>query len=372
MENKRLYYIDWLRVLAFGLLFIFHAVRFFDSYPWHVKNIESSVWADHFVLFTHTWRMPLIFLISGTGTYFALRSRKRRFLRDRIQRLVIPFVFGIIVLIPPQKYLEAIHHSVFEGTFWSFMKIYPSGVFDANIGINLIWTGHLGYHIWYLAYLFVQTLVFLPLFKYLAGIQNKISSIKPNLIHLSALILPFVLIEFLLRPLFPSYLDWADFGLYSLYFFYGFLFHIHKDFIRIIERYGYLFLSVGIICWITYVCNREMLDQISYPQYSVQYLFSLLLKNVNSFAWVISILAMGKKFLNLSHSLLPGLNRGILPFYILHQTVLIMIGYYVIQWDLTITEKFILILTVSFIATVGMYQIIRRMKYLRPLFGMGK
>ena len=73
-RNERLYYIDWLRVLAFGLLFVFHAARFFDDYPWHLKNEEHSEIVNVFVGFTHGWRMHLIFFISGVGTFFALKT----------------------------------------------------------------------------------------------------------------------------------------------------------------------------------------------------------------------------------------------------------------------------------------------------------
>ena len=67
-NNQRLYYIDWLRVLAFGLLFLFHTIRFFDFFPWHVKNADQSILASIIVGFTHSWRMHLIFFISCDNT----------------------------------------------------------------------------------------------------------------------------------------------------------------------------------------------------------------------------------------------------------------------------------------------------------------
>ena len=110
VSTNRLYYIDWLRVLAFGLLFVFHSMRFFDDFPWHLKNDLHHNIFNSLVLFTHTWRMPLIFIISGVGTNFALSSRGKSFISDRVKRLVIPYILGIIILIPPKNFWSQYHN----------------------------------------------------------------------------------------------------------------------------------------------------------------------------------------------------------------------------------------------------------------------
>jgi glucans biosynthesis protein C len=375
MENQRQYYIDWLRVFAFGLLFVFHSARFFDSYPWHIKNNETSVWVNYFVEFTHNWRMQLIFLISGAGTYFALRSKKIAFVKDRMKRLIIPFVFGVIILIPPQKYLEAISQSSFAGSYGSFLSHYPSALFHENLGVNLIWVGHVGYHIWYLAYLFVQTLLFLPLLMLMMDHKRftlPIERVTSNFYRVWLLMLPLILFEFALRPIFPRYLDWADFAMYSLFFFYGFIFQLSEHAARMLAQYAYVFLLIGVTCWAYYVFNRPMLDEMSMPEYSWQYLFIVMIRNINTFSWAAAFMGLGRKFLNWNHALLNDLNQGILPFYILHQTVILMVGYYVVQWDLSVLAKFLVIFTTSFTATIGLYQVIRGSHVLRFLFGMKK
>ena len=372
-ESKRLYYIDWLRILAFGLLFVFHTTRFFDSYPWHIKNVGSSMLVNYFVEFTHSWRMQIVFLVSGVGTYFAWRSRKSGFLKDRIFRLVIPFIFSVIILIPPQKYLEAISQLTNSGSIWSFLETYPATLFNANIGFSLAWTGHLGYHVWYLAYLFIQTILLLPLLSILknsARIKSAFNQLTSTVWGLWSLIIPFIVLEFALRPPYPGYLDWADFAIYSLFFLYGYMFQLSDTAISVIERFAYMFLLIGVMCWSVYLLNRAVLDQMSVPEYSSKYILMIVLKNINSFSWVMAFLALVKKFLNFRHRLLNDLNQGILPFYILHQTVIVIFGYFVVQWDLSILEKFLIILTTSFIVTISLYQIIWRNNMLRFLFGM--
>jgi hypothetical protein len=259
------------------------------------------------------------------------------------------------------------------GSIWSFLEIYPATLFNENIGFSLAWAGHIGYHVWYLAYLFIQTILLLPLLNIIKNssrIKSAFNKLTSTLLGLWSMILPFVVLEFILRPLFPGYLDWADFAIYSLFFLYGFMFQLSDTVIAAIEKFAYLFLLTGVMCWGAYLLNKEALDQMSTPEYSISYMLTIVLKNINSFSWVMAFLALGKKFLNFRHRLLNDLNQGILPFYILHQTVIVIFGYFVVQWDLSILEKFLIILTTSFIVTIGLYQIIRRNNVMRLLFGM--
>ncbi|MEQ9403914.1 MAG: acyltransferase family protein [Cyclobacteriaceae bacterium] len=372
-QIQRLHYIDWLRVLAFGLLFFFHSIRFFDSYPWHIKNGESGTFVNYFVEFVHNWRMQLIFLVSGAGTFFAMRARKDKFVKDRWFRLIVPFVFGVIILIPPQKYFEAVHNGWFEGSFASFLSDYFPTLFSAGIGFSLVWSGHLGYHIWYLAFLFVQTLLFLPLLKFLRdhnGIRSWIDLHFHQVPMWGLIMIPFIILEFFLRPLFPDYLNWADFVMYSSFFLFGYLLQLSPDIIKGVEKHVFHFLVTGLLCTVIYTVFRPSLDQWSVPSYSWQYLGIVLLKDVNSFTWVFAILGLSKKLLNLNNRFLFDLNQGILPFYILHQTVIVIIGFYVVQWSAGIFEKFTVILLTSFVITIGLYQVVWRISWLRFLFGM--
>lgn len=372
--NQRMYYIDWLRVIAFGLLFVFHSFRLFDTYPWHLKNAETSISINYIIEFMHSWRMYIIFLVSGAGTYFAMKSKRQNFLNGRIKRLIIPYIFGVFILIPPQKFFEAIQQSGFEGNYFLFLTQLPQGLVNENFGWNLMWTGYFGYHIWYLVYLFVQTILFLPLFKLLLRCQNKVCE-HSNVLFRSfysfwLILIPFVLLEFLLRPVFPQYLNWADFATFSLYFLFGFLLQINQKIILFTEKNAYKFLTIAIVCWSLYLINRSFLDNISIPEYTLNYFFSIILKNLNSISWVFAFIGFGKKFLDFNHRYLNDLNQGILPFYILHQTVIVIFGYFVVQWELSILEKFLVILTTSFIVTIGLYQIIRRNNMMRFFFGM--
>jgi glucans biosynthesis protein C len=373
-NNARIYYIDWLRVIAFGLLFVFHIFRLFDTYPWHFKNNETSIYFNYIVEFMHSWRMYIIFLVSGAGTYFAMKSKREKFLSGRVKRLVIPYIFGMLILIPPQKFYEAIQQSGFEGSYLAFLTQLPQSMMNENFSWNLIWSGYFGHHIWYLIYLFIQTLLLLPILRLMIKYQNRVCELS-NILFKSfskfwVVIIPFVLLEFLLRPVFPEYLNWADFATFSLYFGLGFLLQINSQIIVFIEKNTYKYLLIAISCWSLYLLNKASLDGISVPEYTLNYFLSIILKNLNSIAWVLAFTGLGKKFFNFNHPCLYDLNQGILPFYILHQTLIIFVGYYIVPLNLTIVEKFALTFISSFILTIGLYQIIWRIRFLRFLFGM--
>ncbi len=92
-KPERLHDIDWLRVIAVLLLIVFHSTRPFDFEPWHARNAESSRALALLGGLLSMWRLPLLFLVSGTGTFFALGHRSGwKYARDRFRRLVIPLV----------------------------------------------------------------------------------------------------------------------------------------------------------------------------------------------------------------------------------------------------------------------------------------
>ncbi len=372
--NARLYYIDWLRVIAFGLLFVFHTLRLFDTYPWHLKNNETSIFFNYIIEFMHSWRMYIIFFVSGAGTYFAIKSKRENFLNGRLKRLIIPYIFGIVILIPPQKFFEAVQQSGYEENFFSFLMLLPQSMLNVNFDWNLIWTGYFGYHLWYLLYLFIQTLLFLPLFSYMLKNEIKVCELSNKFLwsffKFWYIIIPFIILEFLLRPVFPEYLNWADFAIFSLYFFLGFLSQINRKVISFIERHAYRFLLLAISCWSFYLLNKNVLDNISVPEYTLNFFLSIILKNLNSLSWVLAFIGLGKKFLDFNHRYLTDLNQGILPFYILHQTIIIFVGFYIVPLNLTMAEKFIFVFLASLIVTIGLYQVIWRNSFLRFFFGM--
>ena len=110
--------LDWLRVLAFGLLIAYHAGMAWSGWNWHLISVDSIDWLREGMRFVNRWRMPLIFVVSGAAIALALGSRSpRTFTLDRVKRLLVPLVFGMVVIVPPQIYLERLYRGQFTGSF---------------------------------------------------------------------------------------------------------------------------------------------------------------------------------------------------------------------------------------------------------------
>lgn len=199
----RRYDLDWLRDIAFTLLILYHVGMFFVLWEWHIKNDKLSHSFQYPMSFLNKWRLPLLFLISGMGTYVALSKRNlKHFAGERIKRLLVPLIFGILFIIPPQVYFERLDKQQFTGSYFdywtqsAFAGVYPEG--------NISW-----YHLWFIVYLLFFSLILAPIFiRLYRQKENKLfQAFRTNIsnpIKVYLLVLPLYLWEALLEPFFPS------------------------------------------------------------------------------------------------------------------------------------------------------------------------
>ena len=188
-QSKRRHDLDWLRVFAVAVLIYFHAAAVFyrgDLGEFYVVNRETSPGLGLFISIVHQWHMPLFFFISGASSWFALEKRSTQdYIKQRVQRLLIPFVFALFVLVPPQVYLSLLSRSRFQGSYFEFYPHFFNGIRPAG---NFEWA-----HLWFIVYLFVFSIVALPVFSYLKTAKN-------DGVNLILLALPLALIEAIFRP----------------------------------------------------------------------------------------------------------------------------------------------------------------------------
>ena len=145
--------LDWLRVLAFGLLILYHAGFAWTGWGWHLDSDETLPWLAEAMRFANRWRIPLIYMVAGGAIVLALgQSSAGAFAIDRVRRLLLPLIFGVLVLVPPQVYLEQDWRGQFSG---SFLQWLPQA-YDRD---NLAWN-----HLWFVAYVLLMTFVLLPVF----------------------------------------------------------------------------------------------------------------------------------------------------------------------------------------------------------------
>ena len=371
---ERRYDIDWLRFLAICAVFLFHCARFFDDGGWHVKNAQTSFSMTVFTDIFAQWIMPIFFILSGISTYYSLCAKKRKglYLWERFKRLMIPLFFAIFTMIPLQVYYERVSHSQFTGAYFDFYPHYFDGFYA--FGGNFAW---MGLHLWYLLFLFVFTLLTFPLFAFLkkpVG-QRLIVRVADFLAKPGTILLLFILVTVLDFGLMPnSPVGVRDMGgwnlfTYLLLYIYGYIFAGDIRFKETIEVHRQVALILGIVTLILYY----WLVQIGGPHtgYNLSYFIFTAVRCLNSWCFLIVLLGYGSKYLTFNNNLLKYVSQLILPFYILHQTVIITIGFYVVQWDASIASKYLVISTSSLIVIMLIYEIlIKRVNILRFLFGM--
>ena len=120
--NRR-YELDWLRVIAILVVFLYHSTRFFNLGDWHVKNVNTFVWVEMWSVFISRWMMPLFFIISGASLFYSIKRSGgwRRFYCAKFQRLMIPVLIGSVTHSVLQVYLERLTHGQFSGSFFAFL-----------------------------------------------------------------------------------------------------------------------------------------------------------------------------------------------------------------------------------------------------------
>ncbi|MFC2019233.1 acyltransferase family protein [Chloroflexota bacterium] len=371
-KPARLYCLDWLRVLAMVGIFLFHNARLFDVFTdWHVKNATTGIGPTIIVAFLDGWIMPLFFVLAGAGSYFALRFRNcRQFAVERTMRLLIPLIFGMLIIVVPQAYFEALSHGEQLGGY-NFFQIY--GLYIQTLP-ELNW-----FHLWFLAYLFVFSLIALPVFlpfgKGSRSIIARVAAIfnKPWTL-LPLLVISIAVIDILIMPTgFWGHRSSGGWNIVSYIFFFvlGYLLFSDTRLLEIVKRLRWYLLGAGIILsGLSLVFVDQFTEAANYFG-TASYNLAHLVRSMNSWAWMLAFIGIATRFFNFNNRFLGYAGEAVLPFYVLHQTVIISISFYVVQWDMGVTPKYFIISATSFIGIMVIYELlVKRIKPLRFLFGM--
>ncbi len=376
----RRYDLDWLRVIAILTLLFYHTGMIYVSWGWHIKSTEHSVPMEEIMRWLHRWRMPLLFFISGAGTFFALKKRSYgAYAGERVRRLFVPLVFGMFVIVPPQIYIEWIFKGRFSG---SYMAFYPE-VFhfqpyqDGGTGGAFSW-----HHLWFICYLFVYSLISIPVFRWLKSEsgQRFIDRIERLIVRPGGALwlVGFLLLnDVVLGGFFPNEThalinDWAYFMKNLLLFWLGYVLISRYQFWQIIADQRRYFLVATIICTVILYTSRALISDDALD--ASQLLTTLYSFNSIGLTWfsVLATVGYGYRYLNVNRPILPKLNEAVYPFYILHQTVIILIGYTILtRTRLGVYDGFLVISLSSLVVCIAIYLLlIRPFKLTRLLFGM--
>lgn len=345
--NRR-YDIDWIRVIAIGLLLIYHIAIGFQ--PWgmmiaFITNKESwgSLWIPMMAL--NVWRIPLLFFVSGMGVYFAMQNRNwKELIKERTFRIWLPFVFGMFCIVPIHLYL-----------WQSYYGMSTSYKFDPG-------------HLWFLANVFCYVVVWSPLFFYLKKNENGvivkgIQKIFGTPLVWFIAVAAFTAEAMIIKP-FPYELyamTGHGFFLGLLAFLFGFCFVLAGDgFWTMIVKWRWIFVAIAIGLFIL----RWQFFPMNTPAYRLV---------MESQSWIFSVLAFGHRYLNKPGKVLNYLSQAAYPVYILHMIFLYLGSVLLFPLALDVTMKFIALVVFTVAGCFLTYElVVRRIGVARILFGLGK
>jgi len=330
-------------------------------------------------IFAVQWMMPLFFILSGIGIYHALAHQGwRQYLVSRVKRLLVPLLFGVFVIIAPlQVYLERITHNQFEGSFWSFYPHYFQGWYGIQEAGNFAW---MGIHLWYLEFLFVFSVITLPLFLYLRSPSG--SRLTGSLVRVLSrrwmifvLALPIGVAEFVaeLPPIDGTVLGTEGFGGWSTLpyltlLIIGYLLATSEGLTQAMERHRVPALLAGVLFFVLAGLAYEASEQ--WSRVPRELLMSFL-RGILCWSWLVAICGFAGRYLRFSNGFLKYANEAVLPFYILHQVVILCVGFYILRLRTHLWLEYLIIAIISLGVIMATYELlIRRVNVLRVLFGM--
>ncbi len=370
--QEREHGLDWLRVWAFGLLILYHSGMAYLSWPWTVKDSQHSHALEMAMLFLNRWRLPLIFLISGAGVAFSLRRRSLgQFAGERLRRLGLPFVFALFVILPPQTYVVWLTH----GARLSYAEFYPRA-------LRQVPQPH---HLWFLAYVLVFSLVGIPLFaalrsspgrRALAALVGGLERWPPLLYLLNV---PTVCVGLFLEPHWPTTFalvnDWANLCGSLLYFLLGVLLASERRLLDLVTRRRLELLLVGLTCAAFYFAAIATGFTGGWPR-GAQALFWAGVGGVVvptgflTMGMVLAVLGFARAHVRRGGPWLAYATEAVYPFYIVHQTVTVAVVYAMLPLAIGVWPKLAVAAGSTFAGSWLVFELVRRVRLLRPLFGL--
>lgn len=384
-QVTRLHSLDALRVIAFGVLILYHIGMYYVlEWGWHIKSEQPQAWLQDVMVLTNQWRMSLLFLISSMVlTVLLTRVEPRPFsflkragvlIAQRTQRLLIPLIFGMFVIVAPQVYIEWTVNGLIDTSFTRFYLEYinPNTQWLAerhsDIGL-LTWN-----HLWFLPYLWVYSILLILLFPVMA----QLAKVQLGLITFAiASSTAMVAIWLMLRSAYPTthdlLNDWYSHAKYFLVMVVGAVIILQPKLWEALERTRYVSMLVALCMYSLIIADRhdilgpvgDWMTEFWWFRVMVGYIVVL-----NHWAWLAAILGFGKRYLNKPMAWVKYLNSGVLPYYMMHQTLIVVAAYTLHSIGFPVGVQFVLILLFTLLGCALTYELAKRNVVTRVLFGV--
>ena len=350
----RINYIDNLRWICVLLLFPFHAFRVYNvGENFYIKGVEIQA-ASNFITLMWPWFMPLLFLLSGVSSAYALEKRTiKNYIKDRFFKLFIPLFFGVLFLVPIQTYFAEVFHNNYSGNYFKQYILFFTKPTDL--------TGYLGgftpAHLWFILYLFIISIIALPVIYFYQKSPKKLQVHK----------IPFsVFLLFFIIPGFSQVIldiDGKSIGEYLVWFLFGYFFISNNEIQNKARKYRYPLLGLTVSCIIVYTLFGETIYNLSFILIEILYFI---------YAWVaiLAIIGFGKQHLDFKNYATAYLSQSSFNIYVLHQQWIVIAAYFTLMWINNTVSQMISITFASIVFTFLTYEIFKRFFITRFMFSI--
>ena len=356
--------LDWIRVIAFGLLILFHVGLAYAPWDWHAHSRHTYEWLREGVLLTGPWRLTLLFLVSGAALRFMSRGMTPpKVAWARLVRLAPPFIFGVLVLVPPQAWIEWKEKGTFAGNLigWYAYQFGPQGLAD-GVPLN---------HMWFVLYIGVYSLIAIALL----ALPNLLSMIERAMEKVLSgwliLILPMVYLVLARQQLFETWgisnhlrTDWYNHAMSFAVFLFGFLFAARE---KVWERF--VRLRWGALAIAAVVMPTLMLGEanvLPLDDWAKNALFG-----IDQWAAIAAVLGFGGRYLRHERTpTLTYLTEAVFPCYLAHQTILVLTLHFIAPLQLPVVIEAPTLIIAALGGSLLVYEIVRRIPLIRPLWGL--
>jgi surface polysaccharide O-acyltransferase-like enzyme len=378
---SRLYFLDWVRILAFFVLIAYHVGMYYVSWGWHVKSPHAGAGPEPFMMLSSPWRLTLLFFVAGAASHFLLgRLRPGAFVRRRSLRLLVPLLFGMLVIVPPQPYLEVVEKLGYADGFAAFMRLYLSGYGGfCQDGCLALPTWN---HLWFVAYLWVYTLVLAGCAALLGDVRiealarwiaNTLNGWK--LILVPALLLGIVRV--LLLDRFPQDHsltgDWYNHATYLPAFLLGALAARTPRVWQAMQAQRWIAFGLALAAWAAIIVWFSVPHDKLTPQAMTGWRMAMrLVYTLCAWSAIVAACGFARRHLDRDGPARRYLTDAVFPVYIAHQTLIVVLAHAFKPLNLAPGLEALLLMVLTATGSFALYEAVRRLPLLRPLFGLAQ
>lgn len=372
---ERRFDLDWLRIIAFGLLIFYHVGMYYVTWDFHIKSPNASSTIEPLMLLTSPWRLTLLFVVSGAATHFILMRRSAgQFARERSKRLLWPLLFAMLVVVPPQSYYEVIQkggYSLDYLDFWlRYLKADHTFCKDGKCLDLPTWN-----HMWFVAYLWVYAMLLALMLRFAPTLPDRITRAGESWLRgWRLLLLPaayVTLTRWTLLDAFPSThnltWDWLNHATFLPAFLFGVLF-LHSDAISVnIRALRWRALAFAVLSYVFLIAYFTYYDEIVPPVW-LRY-FQRAVWALNQWTAIIAAFGFAQVLLNRDGQARRYLTGAVFPLYLFHQTLIIVFAWQLMPWKLAPLPEALLLVVLTVVAGLALYETGRRIPLVRTLIG---